>query len=105
MAAVTVVNGGDNIGVYTPVFATRTPAEVAAMIAAFVPMLGVWLAVSGLSVRCSALGAPIRRIGTTAMPFVLIGIGTLVLHESGALAAIARFCTDTALALRLGRSF
>src|SRR5688572_3014896 len=39
VAAVTVVNGGDNIGVYTPAFATSTPAELAVMVAVFAVMV------------------------------------------------------------------
>jgi cadmium resistance protein CadD (predicted permease) len=35
-----------------------------------------------------ALGAPIRRIGRVATPFVLIGIGVMVLVEAGSLSLL-----------------
>ena len=38
VAAVTIANGGDNIGVYTPVFAVRSGIETAVIIAVFVLM-------------------------------------------------------------------
>jgi cadmium resistance protein CadD (predicted permease) len=83
VAAVTVANGGDNIGVYTPVFATATPAEILTISIAFAVMIAAWLAFSHWLVHHPALGPPIRRFAHITAPFVLIGIGLFVLYEAG----------------------
>lgn len=84
VAAVTIGNGGDNIGVYTPLFATQTLGQSAITIAAFSVMTIVWCLVAGLIVHYPLLGKPIRRYGGFALPFVLIGLGGVILYKSGA---------------------
>ncbi len=86
VAAVTMANGSDNIGIYTPVFATSTRAEIGITIAVFAIGVAVWLAFSHWLVNHRSLGAPIRRYGHWLVPFALIGIGVFILYESGSLA-------------------
>lgn len=82
VAAVTVANGGDNIGIYTPVFATSTEMEIAVFIAVFGVMVAAWLAFSHWLVNHRSFGEPIRRYGPVIVPFVLIAIRIVVLHEA-----------------------
>jgi cadmium resistance protein CadD (predicted permease) len=84
VATVTVVNGGDNIAAYTPIFATQGPREMSATLAIFAILTLVWcFAALGL-VRHTALGKPLRRYGHVLLPFILIGLGILILYRSGA---------------------
>jgi cadmium resistance protein CadD (predicted permease) len=84
VATVTVVNGGDNIAAYTPIFATEGPREMSATLAIFAILTLVWcFAALGL-VRHTALGKPLRRYGHVLLPFILIGLGVLILYRSGA---------------------
>ena len=84
VATVTVVNGGDNIAAYTPIFATQGPREMSATLAIFAVLTLVWcFAALGL-VRHTALGKPLRRYGHVLLPFILIGLGVLILYRSGA---------------------
>ena len=84
VATVTVVNGGDNIAAYTPIFATQGPREMSATLAIFAVLTLVWcFAALGL-VRHTALGKPLRRHGQVLLPFILIGLGGLILYRSGA---------------------
>ncbi len=83
VAAVTVANGGDNVGIYTPVFATASGPRLVLFVAVFAAMAALWLGLARWLVRHPALGAPIRRIGRVATPFMLIGIGVMVLVEAG----------------------
>src|SRR5262252_9241077 len=78
VAAVTMANGGDNIGVYTPVFATVSGNELAIIVAAFAVMVAIWIAVAHWLVTHPMLGAPIRRFGQRLTPIVLIGLGVYV---------------------------
>ena len=84
VATVTVVNGGDNIAAYTPIFATQGSRDMIATLAIFAVLTLVWcFAALGL-VRHTALGKPLRRYGHVLLPFILIGLGGLILYRSGA---------------------
>ena len=87
VAGVTIANGGDNIGVYTPVFALRTWPEIALIGAVFAVMVGVWCAAARWLVHHPRLGAPIRRYGPAMVPYVLIALGIWVLYEAGTIRA------------------
>ena len=85
VAAVTVVNGGDNIAAYTPIFATQGSPDMIATIAIFAVLTLVWCFVALWLVRRTALGKPLRRYGQVLLPFILIGLGGLILYRSGAI--------------------
>ncbi len=88
VAAVTVANGGDNIGVYVPMFATQTLDETLVLLAVFAAMTALWCLVAHALVSHRALGAPIRRYGHLLLPWVLIGIGIAILLENDTLALV-----------------
>ena len=88
VAAVTMANGGDNIGIYTPVFATSTLIEIGLICVIFTAMVALWLVFSHWLVNHPSLGAPIRQFGHRVVPFVLIGIGLYVLYEAGTFALV-----------------
>ena len=83
VAAVTIANGGDNISIYTPLFATRAIDEIAVIAIVFVLMTALWLGVAHFLVNHPTIGRPIRRYGHRAVPFVLVALGTLILYEAG----------------------
>jgi cadmium resistance protein CadD (predicted permease) len=90
VVAVTVANGGDNIGIYTPLFATRSGWDIAVIGMVFAVMTAVWLLVARWMVKHPLLGAPICRYGHRVVPFVLIGLGVLVLYEAGSFRLLPR---------------
>ncbi|MFK0166671.1 cadmium resistance transporter [Rhizobium sp. NPDC090279] len=79
---VTIANGGDNISVYTPIFATRSAYEILTIGCIFAVMTVIWLGAAHSLVNHPTLGAPIRRYGNRIVPFVLIVLGVLILHEA-----------------------
>jgi cadmium resistance protein CadD (predicted permease) len=85
VAMATVANSGDNISVYTPLFATRSALEVAATGLVFAVMTALWCLLGHWLVHHRALGAPIRRYGHRTTPFILIGLGILILYQAGTL--------------------
>lgn len=89
IAAVTIADGGDNLSVYIPVFATRPATEVAVIGLVFAVMTVVWLAGAHWLTSHRTLGAPIRRHGHRVVPFVLVALGCYILYASGALALVA----------------
>jgi cadmium resistance protein CadD (predicted permease) len=88
VAAVTIANGGDNIGIYTPVFATSTSAEIGIFVGVFLVMVAGWLLFAHWLVHHPSLGRPIRRHGHRVVPFVLIAVGVMVLHDANTISTI-----------------
>jgi cadmium resistance protein CadD (predicted permease) len=88
VASVTVANGGDNIGIYTPLFAIRPAGDIAIVAIVFVAMTAAWLFAAYRLTVHPRLGAPIRRYGPQVVPFVLIGLGIMILAEAGSVALL-----------------
>ena len=82
VAGVTLANGGDNIGVYVPLFAARPAAQTALLLATFAALLLVWTFAGYALARRSALAGRLRRISGAVMPWVLIGLGATILAEA-----------------------
>ncbi|MET7244529.1 cadmium resistance transporter [Methylobacterium sp. EM32] len=72
-----------NLGVAIVLFASTNLDHVVVPIGFFAFMTALSLALACSLVRHPALSAPIRRFGRVATPFVLIGIGVMVLVEVG----------------------
>jgi cadmium resistance protein CadD (predicted permease) len=85
VAIVTLANGGDNIGIYTPSFAIRSAHEIIVIALVFVAMTALWCFVAHTIVNHPKLGSPIRRYGHRVTPVVLVGLGILILHQAGSL--------------------
>ena len=78
VAGVTLANGGDNLSIYIPLFATA-PAAIAGYISVFVAMTALWCGLGYLVVNNALIGAHIRRYGHKLLPIVLIGLGIHIL--------------------------
>jgi len=91
VAAVTVANGGDNISIYTPLFATRPARDLAVIGIVFVLMTALWIGAAYHLTQHRTLGAPIRRYGHRLVPFVLIALGVLILYEAGSFQLLEPF--------------
>jgi cadmium resistance protein CadD (predicted permease) len=83
VAAVTFSNGGDNIGVYTPLFAKySTASQITTLSTIFMGMTAIWCIAAYYLVNHPLTASKIRRIGHIILPFVLIGLGLYILSES-----------------------
>ena len=83
MAAVTVANGGDNIGIYLPLFASSDLPSLVVILAVFSVMVGVWSYAAYQLTRQRAIARILTRYTQAVVPFVLIGLGIFILIESG----------------------
>jgi len=90
VALVTMANGGDNISIYTPIFATRTMGEIAIIAFVFALMTAIWIGSARYLVNHHTIGEPIRRYGNRVVPFVLVALGLLILHEAGTIELLHR---------------
>ncbi|MDA8234045.1 MAG: cadmium resistance transporter [Clostridia bacterium] len=86
---VTFANGGDNIGIYVPLFANSTLGQLLTYIGVFALMTGVWCAVSYYFVSHRGVARVVERVGPVVVPVVLIGLGFYIMYHSGTFALIA----------------
>ena len=88
VAAVTFANGGDNIGVYTPLFASSDAARLLITLVIFYALLAVWCVVGYAVTRHPAIGGTLSRYGHIVVPFVLVALGIYIIAESGTLTLV-----------------
>lgn len=82
VAAVTIANGGDNISIYMPMFATKTWNSLLVILLVFFVMVGVWCYTAYCLTQISAIASAITRYGNSLVPFILVGLGISILIES-----------------------
>lgn len=82
VAAVTF-SGGEEVGIYTSVFAINNEAsEIITIISVVMGLTGVWCGVASYLVNHSFLADRFRRITSRISPFVLIGLGLYIMAEA-----------------------
>ncbi|RJQ68145.1 cadmium transporter [Pseudonocardiaceae bacterium YIM PH 21723] len=84
VAAVTFANGGDNIGVYVPVFAVVGAAGMAGYVTVFLIGVALWCAAGWYLAGRPAVARVLARWGHLILPVVLVAIGLAILIEGGA---------------------
>jgi cadmium resistance protein CadD (predicted permease) len=85
VASITFSNGGDNIGVYAPLFASMSIFPLIFTLIIFMLMIGLWCFIGYLMVRNRIVGNKLKRYGHIILPFVLILIGFGVLLGGGSI--------------------
>lgn len=82
VAAVTFANGGDNIGIYVPLFASSDLAQLAIICLTFLVLIGVWCYTAYRLTHHKAIAHILAKYGERLVPFVLIGLGIFILLEN-----------------------
>ena len=82
VAGLTLANGGDNIGVYAPLFAARPPAQTGVLLVVLAVMLVGWLFGAFYLARYSPIAPRMRRVGTTLAPWAFIILGMVIFAEA-----------------------
>lgn len=95
VAAVTFANGGDNIGIYIPLFATLMLHQKAVMISIFLLMVAVWCFAARYLSKHPAIARTIDRYGHIITPAVLLLLGVYILYESGSFQIFAADSIET----------
>jgi len=83
VAAVTFANGGDNIGIYVPLFASCDLASLGVILTVFFLLIGVCCYIAYRLTGQPAVAHVLTRYGKAIVPFVLIALGVFILIESG----------------------
>jgi len=81
----TIVNGGDNLSVYIPVFRTSTAAEIAVIIAVFLAGVALYCLASIRFAGHRVVIQAVQRWGEWIVPVVFILIGFYVFYKTGVL--------------------
>jgi len=84
VAATTLANGSDNIGVYVPVFATAGAGALVTFAVVFQVLLAVWCGVGRWLATRQLIARVLARWGHVVLPAVLIGLGVVIMVEGGA---------------------
>ncbi|ARV61368.1 transporter [Nostocales cyanobacterium HT-58-2] len=82
VAAVTIANGGDNLSIYVPLFASSTGEDLGAILVVFFSLVAVWCYTAYRLTKIPALAKLFTRYGSYFVPFVLIGLGIFILIDS-----------------------
>ena len=88
MAVVTVANGSDNISVYLPLFASSDLGHFLIILVVFFLLIGIWCYTAYKLTHQKAIADVLTRYGNHLVPFVLIGLGIVIVLKSGALSLI-----------------
>ena len=86
VAVITFANGGDNIGVYVPIFAVSTIATIGVYIIVFLIGVAIWCAAGRYFASHPIIAKALSRWGHIVLPVALITIGALILIKGGAFA-------------------
>jgi len=78
VAGVTAANGGDNLGVYVPVFTEQFRA-IPTFAVIFAIMTGLWCVGGNLLVNHRLIATTMRRLAGRLLPWVLIVLGISIL--------------------------
>ena len=84
VAGVTFANGGDNIGVYVPVFLSVGPAAVVAYCIVFLALVAALVGLGQFVATRRPIAELLERWEHTLFPIVLIGLGIFILVSGGA---------------------
>jgi cadmium resistance protein CadD (predicted permease) len=83
VAAITVSNGGDDIGAFTPFFAKyNTMNEVFFTVVLFMIMTLVWCVVTYYFIRYPIIASRVSTISRIISPFALMGLGIYIIIDS-----------------------
>ena len=85
VTGLTIVNGGDNVSAYIPVFRTSSAVEVAVIIAVFLVGVALYCLASIRFAGHQAVVQAVQRWGQWIVPVVFILIGFYIFYKTGVL--------------------
>ncbi|MFQ3584930.1 MAG: cadmium resistance transporter [Cyanobacteriota bacterium] len=78
----TFANGGDNISLYVPLFASSTPPQLLLFFVIFMLMKGLWFAIAQKLSLHPVIVKVLTEQGEHWVPWILIGLGIWILVEN-----------------------
>ncbi len=84
VAFMTIANGGDNIGIYAPFFASLSLIQILVVVLIFLALTCLWCVASYYLVNNRFIGDQIAKYGHRLLPWILIGLGVFILIKNKA---------------------
>jgi cadmium resistance transport/sequestration family protein len=91
VAAVTFANGSDNISIYVPLFASSSLESLLVIVGVFFLLVGALCFTAYQLTNQRVIAEMLSCHGNNFVPFILMGLGTLILIESGVLNPLLSF--------------
>ena len=85
VAVVTFANGGDNIGIYTPLFASMDLQGLIVTVITFLFLVILWCLIGIRLIRQKHVAQVLSQYGHIVVPIVLIGLGIYIIIENNTL--------------------
>lgn len=82
VALIMFANGGDDIGVYVPLFASSSLESLLVILSVFLLLVGVLCYSAYQLTHQSAIADVLTRYGEPLVPFILIGLGIFIMVEN-----------------------
>lgn len=82
VTAITIANGGDNISIYVPLYATLTSSGKVTMTIVFLLMTAVWCLLAIYLSNHPTIKKSVEKYGHIFTPFIFILLGIYILFES-----------------------
>ena len=82
VAGVTIANGGDNIGIYVPLFATLTWTNKLTMTTIFLAMTFLWCLIAKYFAKHPYVAKTVEKYGHILTPLVLVLLGFYILFKN-----------------------
>jgi cadmium resistance protein CadD (predicted permease) len=84
VASITVMNGGDNIGTYVPLFSQAKGTEIAVYVVVYYILLGIWCLAAWLLMGQRHVLRLVEKYMQWVIPFLYIGLGIYITVKSDA---------------------
>jgi cadmium resistance transport/sequestration family protein len=88
VASVTIANGGDNIGIYIPLFTSMNFIDIMITVAVFILLIGLWCFIGLRLAEYPFVQKNIEINKHVFIPIIFIGLGIFILIESGTITYI-----------------
>ncbi|WP_315109418.1 cadmium resistance transporter [Clostridium intestinale] len=85
VAGVTIANGGDNIGIYIPVFSSMKLYSILITVIVFLLLTGIWCFIGFKLAEHPFVNKNIEKYKHIFVPIIFIVLGVLIILESGTL--------------------
>lgn len=82
VALITIMNGGDNIGTYIPLFSQTKGAEIAIYVVIYYILLGVWCLIAFLVMKQKHILSVAQKYAGFVIPFLYLGLGIFIIIKS-----------------------
>jgi cadmium resistance transport/sequestration family protein len=83
VASITIANGGDNIGVYIPLFISQTTLQLVLMIIIFLVLTSLWLVAANYLAQHPIVAKNLKKYNHILFPAMLILLGVYIIFECG----------------------